>query len=186
MKVTPAAIRDMRRLAQDVVELDGEQDEAPSLADMARRARALLAGPLREQHAPEKRLELVGPTKEDRDIERAAAWDVARALAFARAGKTETSPARCEFIDHHGCRCRNEGTDPDHIFGGALRADTERHGAAAIQVLCRTHHDLKTANCPTRAFWLDIAEAHILRHGLKVMLPYLARARALLEGKRRG
>lgn len=44
--------KEIRRLCLDVILLDGEQDAAPSLADMARRAKALLDGPLAVTRRP--------------------------------------------------------------------------------------------------------------------------------------
>lgn len=94
----------------------------------------------------------------------------------------ERAAGRCE-VYQDGQRCTEPAVDADHLFGGALRRETTT--PEGCQATCRTHHNLKTVNAPSRAFWLDQADEHVLRHGYRSMLRYVARARALLEGKRR-
>jgi hypothetical protein len=124
-----------------------------------------------------------GRTKEDRVAEAAELYAYDRGQAFARAGRTQADPARCEFHYDNGIRCPDFGDDPDHVLGGASRSDSERLGAEGLMILCRQHHDMKHASTPTRGYWLDQAEAHALRIGAKRLLPLIHKARAKYAAK---
>lgn len=132
---------------------------------------------------------LPGPSRKAKRDEAEAVESAAKGDAFTRAGRVFGADgsvfrhARCEYRSGAIC-CYSTGTDADHIIGGASKRDMERLGAEGFQVFCRAHHDLKTANSPTRVFWLDVAEEHALRVGARKLLPFIARARAKLEGKR--
>jgi hypothetical protein len=91
---------------------------------------------------------------------------------------------RCEFvaIGSPG-RCMSPAQDPDHVLGGAMRKECERLGAEGLMCLCRAHHDTKHANSPSRAYWIDVAEEHALRHGFCRLLPLIRKARAKYDAK---
>jgi hypothetical protein len=147
-----------------------------------RRARSRILG--RRKRAP-------GLSREDRAALDDAAERQAKHDAYARAGRTfhpsgeVRTLATCECVSR-GVRCREPGVAADHVIGGSSKSDMERIGADGFQILCVQHNHLKTVNSPTRAFWLDEAEEHALRVGARRLLPFIARARAKLEGKRRG
>lgn len=63
-----------------------------------------------------------------------ANWQQLRAAVRLRAG------GRCEALDDYGQRCRERGTDCDHIIAG------DDHSLAALQWLCRWHHARKSAS----------------------------------------
>lgn len=109
MKLTPSAARRIRQVLQDVIELDGEQDEAPSLEAMARESRDLLSGPLREPMRPRGRKLAPGKTRDQRRAERRASAEQIRAAVFRRANN------RCEV-----CSGRN-ATEWHHLVSGGVR-----------------------------------------------------------------
>jgi hypothetical protein len=119
--------REIRRLCLDVVLLDGEQDAAPSLADMARRAKALLDGALapRKRVARDVRAVDLRPTKEQRKDERRRKVAEIREAVFVRAD------GRCE------CCCNAEPTEWHHVVSGGLRRHAESfETTAAVCFLC--------------------------------------------------
>jgi hypothetical protein len=106
-------------------------------------------------------------------------YTAAKGAAFKRARD------RCEvYVGYF--RCAHDGTDPDHVLGGASRKDCERLGSEGLQVMCRGHHDLKTANSPTGRYWLEQAKAHALRIGARRLLPMVERALAKYDAKHGG
>jgi predicted transcriptional regulator len=129
-----------------------------------------------------------GVTKELREAAEAAFYAVERGLAFARAGRVVDErgnvkrPARCE-VHTNGQRCSLEGVDPDHVLGGAYKSDCEALGAEGLEIMCRVHHDMKTANSPSRFLWLDQAKEHAIRIGAKRLLQLVEKAIARHEAK---
>jgi hypothetical protein len=156
--------------------------EREGAAGLARLADRQLAA--RKQHDKRVKVKAAPRVKAEATAEagKAAFYDYARALAFDRAGERDREPARCEVVEG-SWRCPMNGVDPDHVVGGSHRKDSERLGAEGLMVLCRTHHDLKHANSPTRAFWLDQAKAHALRHGFRDLLALVEKAMARHEAK---
>ncbi len=138
-----------------------------------------------------KRGRAPGLSREQRREEEDRLEAEGKAGAYARAGRvfddagTMTRGARCEYVCK-GRLCAEPGFAADHVIGGAGKSDMEAIGADGFQILCVVHNHLKTVNSPSRAFWLDVAEEHALRVGARKLLPFIARARAKLEGKRRG
>ena len=89
-KLDPRSAREVHRLCLDVVLLDGEQDAAPSLSDMARRAQALLDGPLKPRRKI-ARPRSPGKTRDERRDERRDQTAAIREACAKRAGgKCET------------------------------------------------------------------------------------------------
>lgn len=167
-----------RELAMDPEQLLRERERQ---AEAKRRAKAARKG--RAARAP-------GLSVEERRAEADAIESRGKAAAYHRAGRlleadgTERLPARCEYVDR-GTLCGERGIAADHVIGGAGKSDMESIGAEGFQILCLVHNHLKTVNSPSRAFWLDEAEEHAIRIGARRLLPFIARARAKLEGKRR-
>jgi hypothetical protein len=132
------------------------------------------------------RVKAPGATKEERDAADARAYARAKVEAAERAGKDQPYGIRCEVVTVIGgqeIRCPQDGHDPHHALGGAMRKECERLGAEGLIVCCRMHHDMDHASTPTREFWLDVKEEHALRHGYRRLLALLRRARAKYEGK---
>jgi hypothetical protein len=123
-----------------------------------------------------------GKTKEDRIAKAYEFYKVERAKAFLRSEDPAGKPRCEEFTD--GKRCCETGTDPDHALEGASRKECERLGAEGLIVRCRTHHDLKTANVPTRGYHLANMKEHAIRYGYKRLLALLDKAIAKYAGKR--
>lgn len=130
--------REIDRVLLDVILLDGEQDEAPDLSDMARRSKAILAKRDEERRRRRRTGKVVavpGKSRAQRKVERNDRARRIRAAVFARAG------GRCEF-----CAARHEA-HPDHriqrpeelhhIIGGGLRRKMEStETTAAICIDC--------------------------------------------------
>lgn len=114
---------------------------------------------------------------EERD---AAFYERAKRGAAWRA--TSHGFVRCEVVER-GIRCGFAAVDPDHVIGGAYRKDSERLGDEGLMCLCRAHHDMKHANTPSRAFWLDQAAGHAEGHDLPRLIALVAKARARYEAK---
>jgi len=178
MKLSPAIAKEVRRLALDVVLLDGEQDEAPSLMDMARRAKRLLDGPLKERRVA-KVVALPGLSRDERRELQLYDYDQAKAEALVR------SAGRCEWHTD-GRRCTETGCDPHHVLGGAYRKECERLGVEGLEVLCRQHHDQATLNLPTRAAVLAQAKEFAIRIGGRRLLAMVERAMARDQAKHGG
>jgi hypothetical protein len=166
----------LERHGPEALAREGErQAEQRRKAKLHRRTkRGLAAGLSRaERRAAEDQLEAIG-----------------KADAYGRAGRkfdeagAEIAAARCEYVCK-GRLCAEPGVAADHVIGGSGKSDMEAIGADGFQILCLVHNHLKTVNSPTRAFWLDVAQEHALRVGARKLLPFIARARAKLEGKRR-
>lgn len=186
--------KEIDRLALDVILLDGEQDEAPDLADMARRAKAILAkrDEERRHKAPAKVIALPGKSKEQRDETRLLKYQAAKRVAAERAGARFVSdgvgsalvvqPPRCEEYTN-GKRCTEEGVDPDHVLGGAYRQECERLGSDGLMIRCRAHHEQKHANLPSRAYQLNQAKEHAIRIGSRSLLALVEKAIARNEMK---
>ena len=134
MRLSRNAARDVRRLVLDVVLLDGEQDAAPSLEDMARRAKALLDGPFKEDHRRASRRKdrtprAPGESKAAKREERNARVGILRTRVFDRAaGSCECCRSRPPVEWHH------------LISGGARRTSEAYETTAAICTWC--HADL--------------------------------------------
>lgn len=171
MKLTPAASRDMRRLALDVVLLDGEQDAAPSLADMARRAKALLDGALREKRRAPKKL-APGKTREERRAETKARRAAIRAEVFARAERERGG--RCEWY------CERPAEEWHHIFQGGERSARESTATtAAACVAChRAYHKADRDTLRNAATWA-------VEHGFREAAREIAHRIDLAEMTRR-
>lgn len=118
--------------------------------------------------------------KEAKDARDAAFYERAKRGAAWRA--TSHGFVRCEVVDR-GVRCGFAAVDPDHVLGGAYRNDSERLGDEGLMCLCRAHHDMKHANTPSRAFWLDQARDHAEGHDLPRLLALVEKARARYEAK---
>ena len=107
----------------------------------------------------------------------------ARVEAFLRSTLGSThGQQQCEVYDGR-IRCGSDGEDPDHVLGGSSKRDMDRLGAEGLQVMCRTHHDLKTTNTPTGRYWLEQAKAHAVRTGARRLLPLVEKALAKYEAK---
>jgi hypothetical protein len=125
--------REIRRLCLDVVLLDGEQDAAPSLADMARRAKALLDGALapRKRVARDVRAVDLRPTKEERKAAKNAETAALRVNAEARAaGRGELCGQ--PFYDAPECRaemCHLDGGSGKRTQGQRIGNVVMEHGA---------------------------------------------------------
>lgn len=117
MKLTPSTARAVRRLALEVVLLDGETEAAPSLGDIARRAKALLDGPLRETRKPTK-VSAPGRSREDRRADH----------------REETGSLRGQVWERCGGRCEVSGVElgaaweMHHVQGQGERRSAQRLG----------------------------------------------------------
>ena len=131
MRLSRNAARDVRRLVLDVVLLDGEQDAAPSLEDMARRAKALLDGPFKEDHRRASRRKDRGPrapgeSKAAKREDRAARTAEIRAACVARAdGKCEV----CEQPENE-----RFPTEMHHLLMGRGRRTQDQDVSNCIMV----------------------------------------------------
>jgi hypothetical protein len=180
------AERETERVLLDVILLDGEQDEAPDLSDMARRAKAILAKRDQERRdakawkRAKPKVEVPGTSKPSRDAAKATTYDLSKRAAWERSG------GRCEYDDAEGRRCTLDGNDPDHALCGAYRRECERLGAEGLIVACRAHHDMRHLNTPSRDYWLRQAKVHAIRIGGRRLLAMVERAAARNEMKRGG
>lgn len=125
--------RAIQQLCRDVIVLDSDEDDAPCLSDMARRAQGILAAvaPKRSRAMPRHPAVGAGKVrKAAKKEERRAKVAAIREAVFARAG------ANCEF-------CRMPvGVLPlewHHIIGGGLRR--HRESVETTVAICRPCHD---------------------------------------------
>jgi hypothetical protein len=118
-----------------------------------------------------------GATKADRDAAAAAEWMRVKAAVRARSG------GRCEVVRPGMPRCPRAAVDCDHFWQGANKRI--RQSVESCWDVCREDHDLRQANTPTRLFWVDVFEVHVLTSGLRTQVPFIVAERARLEGKRR-
>lgn len=83
-----------------------------------------------------------------------------RAQTIAEIRRTVMARAhgRCE------CGCRRRGPlELDHVFGGSKKRSLE--SVETCWALLHEHHDDKTNNRPSAAFWAEKFRAHCLRQG---------------------
>lgn len=161
---SPATRRAFRELAADVVELDGEQDEAPSLEEMARRARDLLART--EERTRTKKVVTAAPLVEEEP--RREKVSRIRTAVFARAA------GRCEFC-HAG-----EPREWHHIIGGPMRRTLEAvDTTAAICIDC--HRGWNASKLDV----LRLAKVWALRLGFRVALRAIEKRTAKVEEAQR-
>jgi hypothetical protein len=145
------------------------------LSRAEKRAVMLLAGG--SVHGPKKALVLPGKTKAERDAERDARWVAVKAAVAARSG------GRCE-CRLSGERCSEAGVTFDHFWSGTGRRRA-LESVESVWQLCGVHDGARTVNSPTRRFWVEAFEEHVLANTLRSQLDLIAREKARLEGKRR-
>lgn len=145
MTFSPRTTREVRRLALDVVLLDGEQDAAPSLADMARRAKALLDGPLREKRSGIPKPSAPGRTRAD---EKAAAKERLERLATIRVELHTETGGTCAVC---GMGLPFTRMHAHHILSGPERRSEERRETMApVHEKC---HDWLHGKLPKHDQW---------------------------------
>lgn len=146
--------REIDDLLRDVILLDGEQDDAPSLADMARRAKGVLATRVvGRRDSTEWRRALKSKAKADAKAK-------SKAKKEARREVREACVARADGVCEACSRWTGESLHLDHFHGRAREESVE-----SCWMLCPRCDSEKTENRPTRIYWLRVFRDHAIRRG---------------------
>jgi hypothetical protein len=135
--------REVKKLLMDIVVLDSEQEQAPSLGDMAKRAMSILD---RYTKGRLRRLEKSRP----RRAEKQAARDERNAgMATIRAEVMRRAAGTCEL-------CHNDKVhEVHHLIGGAMRRKMEATNTCiGLCLTChRNVHDSEWATMVNLELW---------------------------------
>jgi hypothetical protein len=164
--------RAMLQLCKDVIVLDSEEDEAPSLSDMARRAQQIAAALAPKGRRTMPRHPEVGAAKARKATKKEGARERRRRVY------AEVDARSCGYCESCWIQFgkRAAGTSRDHFWGRAREESTE-----SVWKLCADCDHDKTNNRPARIWWLALFLRHARAHEYDAQA---AKAAAAIEYER--